>query len=220
MKNIIMIGAPGAGKGTQSKKLAEGKKLYHLSTGNIIRKEISQGSEKGKHFASIIDAGLLLTNEEIFPIVGETIKNYFSSKGEGIIYDGFPRTVSHAEFLEKLLSEIKEEVSIVIHIAVTPEILLKRIEGRLICNRCNESYNIFFRKPLKEGMCDFCLESVLEKRNDDSVSSFNKRLKIYEKETYPVLDFYRKKNLVREVEGEKSNGEVFSQLIKIIEEFV
>lgn len=197
MSNIIIMGPPGAGKGTQSEKILAFLSIPHISTGDMFREAIKSGSELGKDVASYINQGLLVPDDVTISIVKERLSRDDCSKG--YLLDGFPRTIAQAEALEKLTKEINRPVELVINIACDSSVLIERISGRRVCPKCGNSYHMMFKKPVVESICDNCGSELIQ-RKDDTKESLIVRLDAYETQTRPLIEFYQKRNLLKNVD--------------------
>ena len=204
---LILLGAPGAGKGTQATRISDKYDLPHISTGDILRKNIKEGTELGIEAKSYIDAGQLVPDEVVINIVKDRLQQADCKKG--YILDGFPRTVAQAEALDKVA-----EIDAVINIAVDPALIVDRITGRRMC-ACGESYHISM------GIGETCPKcgSKLYQRDDDKEDTVKARMQVYENQTAPLIDYYTAKNLVIDVDGGKPLNEVFEQISKVIDDY-
>lgn len=192
-KNLVFLGPPGAGKGTLSDPLMKAENLAHISTGDILRAEIKNGTELGKSAKSYMDAGKLVPDEIVAGMVGKRLAAE-DCKG-GFILDGFPRTVPQAELLEKALKELGTKLDCVVCFNVPDEELLQRLTARMNCRGCDEIYNKVFKKPKVEGICDKC-GSPLYQRPDDSLETAKSRLAVFHKQTQPLIDYYTRRGLI------------------------
>ena len=206
--NIIIFGSPGSGKGTQSQFLVKIYNLFKLSTGDLLRKEINKKSPLGVKITSIVNSGSLVSND----IINNLIENIVSNKNykNKIIFDGYPRNLSQAENLDKLLFKHHQKINIVIRLKASIDIIKKRITGRIICSKCGSTYNEFFNPPKEDTTC--CKKEFLKKRDDDNVDVAIKRFETYEKSTEPVLNFYKKRNLIKDINGEANIEVIYSQI--------
>ncbi len=211
---IIMLGAPGAGKGTQAKKIAEKYGIPHISTGDIFRANIKNNTELGKKAKEYMDQGLLVPDE----LTLELIMDRFEQPDckNGYVLDGFPRTIPQAEALTKALAENSEKIDFAVNVEVPDESIVERMSGRRACLNCGGTYHIIFNPSKKEGICDKC-SSELVLREDDKPETVSKRLKVYHDQTQPLIDYYRGQNVLREVDGTKEVSEVFDGIINILE---
>lgn len=214
-KHIIVFGAPGSGKGTQSKLISDAFNFQQMSTGDLLRAEVAKGSEIGKQCEAIISQGKFPDNSLIFKLVEGFIKD--SSQKAGILYDGFPRTIDQAEFLMNFLQNKDEKITRIINVLVDQDELLKRILGRFTCEECGAIYNEHFKPTKVDGVCDNCGASKFKKRADDSEETLKQRLKLYEESTAPVLDYLADKGFETvTVDGMQSVDDVFHQIKNIL----
>ena len=206
--NIIIFGPPGAGKGTQSDFIVKNYNLFKLSTGDLLREEIKKKTSLGLKISSIVNAGTLVSDD----IINNLIENVISNKEHynKIIFDGYPRNLSQAENLNRVLLKYNQQIDIVISLKVSLDTIKKRITGRLVCSKCSKIYNEFFSPPSITINC--CDGGVLQKREDDNDDVAVKRYETYEKSTEPVLEFYKKKNLVKDLNGELNIESIQSKI--------
>ena len=210
---IIMLGAPGAGKGTQAKMIAEKYGLPHISTGDIFRANIKNGTELGKEAKEYMDKGLLVPDELTVRLLLDCVAQ--DDCKNGYVLDGFPRTIPQAEVLDEKLSELGEKVDYAINVDVPDENIVNRMSGRRACLNCGATYHIVSIPPKKEGICDVC-GSELVLRDDDRPETVQNRLKVYHEQTQPLIDFYEKKGVLRSVDGTLPMEEVFTAITKIL----
>lgn len=210
---IIMLGAPGAGKGTQAKMIAEKYGLPHISTGDIFRANIKNGTELGKEAKEYMDKGLLVPDELTVRLLLDRVAQ--DDCKNGYVLDGFPRTIPQAEVLDEKLSELGEKVDFAINVDVPDENIVNRMSGRRACLSCGATYHIVSIPPKKEGICDVC-GSELVLRDDDKPETVQNRLKVYHDQTQPLIDFYEKKGVLRSVDGTLPMEEVFTAITKIL----
>ena len=201
MLNIILMGPPGAGKGTQAKKLIAELGIPHISTGDMFREAIKNGTPLGKLAASYINDGHLVPDDVTIGLVKERLSQDDCAKG--FLLDGFPRTIPQAEALERISKEIGREISHVIDIETPKEELVRRICGRRVCKKCGAPYHIINIKPKVDGVCDICGGELVQ-RPDDNEEALTVRLEAYTKSTKPLLEFYEKKGLLKEFDGSSS----------------
>ena len=210
---IIMLGAPGAGKGTQAKMIAEKYGLPHISTGDIFRANIKNGTELGKEAKEYMDKGLMVPDELTVRLLLDRVAQ--DDCKNGYVLDGFPRTIPQAEVLDEKLSELGEKVDYAINVDVPDENIVNRMSGRRACLNCGATYHIVSIPPKKEGICDVC-GSELVLRDDDRPETVQNRLKVYHEQTQPLIDFYEKKGVLRSVDGTLPMEEVFTAITKIL----
>lgn len=213
MLNIILMGPPGAGKGTQAKILIAKFNIPHISTGDMFREAIKEGTPLGKLAASYINDGHLVPDDVTIGLVKERLSK--DDCANGYLLDGFPRTIPQAEALEVLTKEIGREVKYVINIDTPKEELVSRICGRRVCKKCGAPYHIVNVRPKVDGICDICGGELVQ-RPDDNEEALSIRLEAYTKQTKPLLDFYSKKGLLKTFSG-KSRDELTPQLLKLLE---
>ena len=194
--NLILLGAPGAGKGTQAEKICEKYSIPAISTGNIIREALANGTEMGLKAKEYINAGLLVPDEVVIGIIRERLAE--DDCKNGFILDGFPRTIPQAQALDEMGVVIDK----VIDIEVPDEKVVKRMSGRRVCSKCGASYHLEYKKPLKEGICDSCGAELVQ-RKDDSPETVLDRLTVYHQQTEPLKDYYAKTGKLKVVEGQE-----------------
>ncbi len=214
---IILFGAPGSGKGTQAKRIAQLLRVPQISTGDLLRDNVSRGTELGRLAKQAMDRGELVSDRLVCDMVAERLQR--PDCADGSILDGFPRTVSQAEWLDRFLAESKlfgEQPPIVIQLGVEYNSLLKRLTGRRSCPTCGRIYNIYFQPPRVAGVCDVD-GTVLETRRDDREEVIIERLKAYEQQTLPLADYYRGRGRLLEVNGDLAPDEVTAEALKAIE---
>ncbi len=212
---IIMLGAPGAGKGTQAKMIAEKCGIPHISTGDIFRANIKNGTELGAKAKEYMDKGLLVPDELVCDLVVDRIQQADCEKG--YILDGFPRTIPQAEALEAALNAIEQKLDYAIDIDVPDENIINRMSGRRACVGCGATYHVVFNPTKVEGKCDVCGESLIL-RDDDKPETVKKRLDVYHTQTQPLIDFYTERKVLVEVDGTQSMDKVFDDIMKILGE--
>ena len=210
---IIMLGAPGAGKGTQAKMIAETYKLPHVSTGDIFRANIKNGTELGKEAKAYMDKGELVPDELTVRILLDRVAQ--DDCKNGYVLDGFPRTIPQAEVLDAELNKLGEKVDFAIDVEVPDENIVKRMSGRRACLKCGATYHIVHIPPRTEGICDAC-GSELVQRDDDKEETVKNRLSVYHQQTQPLIDFYNNKGVLKTVDGTKDSAEVFEDIKKIL----
>ena len=211
--NVILLGAPGAGKGTQATKIVNKTGVPHISTGDMFRAAIKEGTEMGKLAKSYIDKGQLVPDEVTIGIVRDRLAQDDCKKG--FILDGFPRTVEQADALTGILQELGLSLTRVLNINVPAADLIERAVGRRICKKCGATYHTKFNPPKQEGICDAC-GSELFQRADDNAETMQNRLSVYEASTKPLIDYYEKAGLYTEIDGRQAIDKVTADLIKVL----
>jgi len=210
---IIMLGAPGAGKGTQAKKIAEKYHIPHISTGDIFRANIKNGTELGKKEKTYMDQGALVPDELVCDLVVDRVQQEDCKKG--YVLDGFPRTIPQAESLDATLASLGESVDYAINVEVPDEKIVNRMSGRRACVGCGATYHLVYAPTKTEGICDTCgAELIL--RDDDKPETVLKRLGVYHDETQPLIDYYRGKGILKEVDGTMDMSDVFHAIVEIL----
>ena len=210
---IIMLGAPGAGKGTQAKMIAEKFGIPHISTGDIFRANIKNGTELGKKAKEFMDKGQLVPDELTVEILLHRVAN--DDCKNGYVLDGFPRTIPQADVLDKELTKLGDKVDFAINVDVPDENIVRRMSGRRACLKCGATYHIEHIPPKTEGICDKC-GSELVQRDDDKPETVQNRLSVYHEQTQPLIEYYDKKNILKSVDGTKDMQEVFSDIVNIL----
>lgn len=213
MLRAVLLGPPGAGKGTQAVKLVDKYQVPHISTGDIFRKNISEGTELGVKAKSYIDAGKLVPDELTCEIV--TSRLLEDDCANGFLLDGFPRTIFQADKLDQFLKENGMKLDIVINLSVPSEQIISRLSGRRICRSCGASYNIVSIPPKKEGVCDRC-GGELYQRKDDAPETVASRLKTYDEQTAPLVDYYKNTGVLADFDGTKDAEAIFGDIVQTI----
>ena len=211
----VLLGPPGAGKGTQAVKLVEKYNVPQISTGDIFRKNIKEGTELGKKAQEYTNSGRLVPDELVVELVKDRLQQ--EDCKNGYLLDGFPRTIFQAEQLDKFLEEQGQELDAVINFEVGNETLMQRLTGRRLCKDCGASYHIAFSPPEKEGVCDKC-GGPLEQRKDDTRETAEKRIKIYEESTAPLIGYYSERGKLKNFNAEKDREEILRDIIAEIGE--
>ncbi len=210
---IIMLGAPGAGKGTQAKKVAKKYNIPHISTGDIFRANIKEGTELGKRAKEYMDKGELVPDDITIGMLLDRIHK--SDCKNGFVLDGFPRTIPQAKSLSEALSKLNEKIDYAINIDVPDDSIITRMSGRRACLSCGSTYHIKYSAPKKENICDNC-GSELVIRDDDKPETVKKRLDVYHKQTQPLIDYYDNENILANVDGTKDMEEVFLDIVAVL----
>lgn len=211
---IIMLGAPGAGKGTQAKMISEKYHIPHISTGDIFRANIKNGTELGTEAKKYMDQGLLVPDELTVRILLDRVSNKDCT--EGYVLDGFPRTIPQAEVLDNALEELGDKIDYAINIDIADEVIVSRMSGRRACLTCGATYHTEYIIPVKEGICDKC-GSELILRDDDKAETVLKRLQVYHTQTQPLIDFYENKKVLKSVDGTKKLEMVFEEICTLLD---
>ncbi len=212
---IIMLGAPGAGKGTQAKKIAEKYSIPHISTGDIFRARIKNGTELGKKAKTFMDQGLLVPDELVVDLVVDRVNQEDCTKG--YVLDGFPRTIPQAEALDAALASLNQKMDYAINVEVPDANIVNRMSGRRACVDCGATYHIEFAPTKVENVCDHCGGGLIL-RDDDKPETVQKRLNVYHEQTQPLIDYYTGKNILVEVDGTVDINDVFGAIVKILGE--
>lgn len=210
---IIMLGAPGAGKGTQAKMIADRYSIPHISTGDIFRANIKNGTELGKKAKEYMDQGLLVPDELVCDLVVDRVQQ--DDCANGYVLDGFPRTIPQAESLDAALASLGTGVEYAINVDVPDENIVRRMSGRRACVTCGATYHLEHIPPKQEGICDRC-GAALILRDDDKPETVTKRLDVYHTQTQPLIDYYTAKNVLVDVDGTKNMDEVFADIVNIL----
>ena len=210
---IIMLGAPGAGKGTQAKKIADRYQIPHISTGDIFRANIKEGTELGKKAKSYMDQGLLVPDELTLELIMDRFQN--PDCANGYVLDGFPRTIPQAEALTAALEKNGDSIDYAINVEVPDENIITRMSGRRACLACGATYHVVYAPTKEEGVCDRCGEKLVL-RDDDKPETVKKRLDVYHSQTQPLIDYYTKQGKLAEVDGTQSVDAVFDAIVKIL----
>ncbi|RDV83028.1 adenylate kinase [Ammonifex thiophilus] len=208
--NLLIMGPPGAGKGTQSERLVKEFNIPHISTGDMLREAVKQGTEMGKKAKEYMDKGQLVPDEVIIGVVRERLMQPDCERG--FLLDGFPRTVAQAEALDKLLQDMGRKLDAVINVSVPREKIVARLTGRRVCKVCGATYHIVNNPPKVEGKCDKC-GGELYQRSDDTEETVNKRLDVYEAQTQPLIEYYQAKGLLINIDGDQPIDKVFADIM-------
>ena len=212
---VIMLGAPGAGKGTQAKKIADKYQIPHISTGDIFRANIKNGTELGTKAKAYMDQGLLVPDELTVRILLDRVAR--EDCANGYVLDGFPRTIPQAQVLDQALAEMDDAIDYAINVDVPDENIIGRMTGRRACVTCGATYHIVHIPPKQEGICDACGKELVL-RDDDREETVSKRLSVYHEQTQPLIDFYTAKGILRTIDGTEKMQDVFTNIVTILGE--
>lgn len=210
---LILLGAPGAGKGTQAKKLSEKYGIPKISTGDILREAKQKGTALGLKAKSYMDSGQLVPDDVVIGIVEEKLKDKDCVKGW--ILDGFPRTLQQAQALDRILTGIRTFIGHVLNFEIDEEKIIKRISGRRSCETCQSAYHIYFNLPKKDGVCDSCGGRLIQ-RNDDKEETVRERLKVYQEKTQPLVNYYSERSLLKKIEADDDIENVFTRICSFV----
>ncbi|BBE33661.1 adenylate kinase [Sphingosinicella microcystinivorans] len=213
--NIILLGPPGAGKGTQASKLVEERGMVQLSTGDMLRAAVKAGTPVGLKAKAVMDAGQLVSDEIVSDLIGDKLDEMGPDKGA--IFDGYPRTAAQAESLDAILSARGRTLDHVIELDVDEDALVERITGRFTCAKCGEGYHDTFKQPKTEGVCDVCGGTEFKRRPDDNAETVRTRMAEYRAKTAPILPIYEARGLVKRVDGMADMGEVAASIAAILD---
>ncbi len=211
---VIMLGAPGAGKGTQAKRIADKWGIPHISTGDIFRANIKSGTSLGMEAKGYMDQGLLVPDELTVKMLLDRVSQ--EDCKEGYVLDGFPRTIPQAEVLNKALTELEDSIDYAVNVDVPDKNIVSRMAGRRACLSCGATYHVEYAPSKEEGICDRC-EQPLILRDDDKPETVTKRLMVYHEQTLPLIDYYTKKGVLRTVDGTQDMEKVFESIVAILE---
>ncbi|MFM8498508.1 MAG: adenylate kinase [Chakrabartia sp.] len=212
--NIILLGPPGAGKGTQASRLQDERGMVQLSTGDMLRAAVKDGTPVGLKAKAIMEAGELVSDEIVSGIIGEALDKL--SPETGVIFDGYPRTAAQAESLDAILAARGRKLDHVIELAVDEEALVERITGRFTCGNCGEGYHDTFKQPKQDGVCDACGSTEFKRRPDDNEETVRTRMTEYRAKTAPILPIYESRHLLKKVDGMATIDVVTSQIETIL----
>lgn len=212
--NLILLGPPGAGKGTQAKKMVDAYGIPQISTGDMLREAVKNQTQLGMEAKKFMDAGQLVTDEVVIGLVKERLAKPDTDKG--FMLDGFPRTVPQAEALDKVLADLKKDINHVVSIEVANEELMGRLTGRRTCKACGSGFHVIFDPPKAEGKCDKC-GGELYQRDDDNEATVSNRLKVYDSQTKPLIDYYQGKSLLRPIDGVGAIDDIFGRVKAVLD---
>ncbi|MBO8128016.1 MAG: adenylate kinase [Peptococcaceae bacterium] len=208
--NLLIMGPPGGGKGTQAEVIVKELGITHISTGDMFREAVKAGTEMGKKAKEYMDKGALVPDEVVVGMVKDRLSQPDCAKG--FLLDGFPRTVAQAEALDATLKEMGIKLDAVINIAVPREKIVQRLTGRRVCRQCGATYHILYKKPQVEGKCDKC-GGELYQRSDDTEATVNERLDVYEAQTQPLIEYYSKQGLIKNINGDQDISKVSEDIL-------
>ena len=211
---LVLLGPPGAGKGTQASAITKKYNIPHISTGDIFRLNIKEGTDLGKKAKEYMDKGLLVPDDIVVSIVKDRLTK--DDCKDGFLLDGFPRTVNQADALDIELEKMGFKLDKVIHIDVEKDDLINRAIGRRICKKCGATYHVEFNPPKQSGKCDVCGEGLYQ-RDDDTEETVSRRIEVYLKETKPLIDYYTKKGIILNIDGKQSIEKVYEDIVKSLE---
>lgn len=212
---IILLGPPGAGKGTQAENIVKDYSLVYISTGDILRNAVKEGKALGRKAKHYMDQGTLVPDDLVVEIVKDRLRD--PDCQNGALFDGFPRTVEQAEFLEEALPEIKASVDAVLSIEVEESELIERLTGRRVCSKCGAVFHLKFNPPEVRNVCDQC-GGDLYQRDDDTLETVKERLAVYKKQTEPLVSFYKEKNTLFPIDGNQDIDSVYKQIKAVLDE--
>lgn len=210
-KQVLFLGAPGSGKGTQASKLSQEFNLPHVDTGSILRAAVSEGTDLGKIAKSFMDNGQLVPSEIVIGLIKERLLKVDCDNG--FILDGFPRSTEQAEGLDLILKEISKEISVVLNIEIQEDVLVDRMAYRKTCVNCGEKYNLKFHPPKDENLCDKC-GSALSQRSDDSKENAERRIETYKRETQPLIEYYTERGVIKNIDGDREIDLIYADVKK------
>lgn len=209
---LVLLGPPGAGKGTQAKRLAERLDLAHISTGDILRQNVKAGTDLGKQAKGIMDKGLLVPDDLVAKMLDERFSN--PDIKNGFILDGYPRTLSQAKTLDEILGNKKLAVDLVVYLNTSDAIIIKRLTGRLVCSKCGANFHVTNMPPKAKGLCDSC-QSPLYQRSDDNEETVRRRLEVYKNEVASLIEYYTKAEKLHSLNADLDPGIVLEQIIEL-----
>ncbi|MEW6377252.1 MAG: adenylate kinase [Thermodesulfobacteriota bacterium] len=212
--NLILLGPPGAGKGTQAQRIVERYRIPQISTGDILRAAVKESTPLGMKAKGFMDQGQLVPDEIVIGIIDERLR--VPDCQPGFILDGFPRTIAQAEALQPILVKIGKSIDHVINIEVDPEELVRRLTGRRTCKNCGAMFHLLFQPPKQEGICDRC-SGTLYQREDDKEETIRTRLKEYQRQTAPLIQYYQNKNTLRTIQGVGGQDQIFERIARQLE---
>ena len=214
MINLVLLGAPGSGKGTQAVMLAKSLNIPAISTGDALRREVEAKSEIGQLAKSYMDSGKLVPDEVVLGIVKNRVAQ--ADCAQGFILDGFPRNLNQAVKLDEALASINKKISLALNFEVADEVVIKRISGRFFCKKCGAIYNHHYKQPRAVGVCDDCSAQEFDSRSDDKEETVKNRLKVYHESTAGLIEYYQRNNLIYSINAVKNSALLFEELLGVI----
>jgi len=216
--NVILLGAPGSGKGTQAQQLVEKYGIPQISTGDILRKALKDGTDLGKEAQKFMEAGQLVPDEIILGIIGERLQN--DDCKNGAIFDGFPRTIQQADALNAVLDKLGSKLDMTISLEVPDEKIIQRLTSRRVCNNCGAVFNTISNPPPADGKCPSCNAGEIIQRADDQESTIRNRLEVYHRQTKPLQDYYSGRGVLRIIDGDGSPQDIFEKLCRLFDDYL
>ena len=214
---LVLLGPPGAGKGTLATTLKKSIDLLHISTGDILREEMKNGTPIGKQITELMDAGNLVSDELVSKLVRDRLLEYKGKKASFLL-DGYPRTLRQAQDLDEILKEIEQPLDFVLYLESTPGLIIKRLTGRRVCAECGAVFHIRNRPPKIEGVCDYCGSNELVQREDDTEETIKHRMEVYYETVAPLIEYYTKQDRLKRLNSDRQSEEVQKDLLNLIDE--
>lgn len=212
---IVLLGPPGAGKGTLCSTLKKKFNLLHISTGDILREEMKNGTKIGKEIKKLMDSGNLVRDDLVSHLVEDIVKNVNDS-GKSLMFDGYPRTIRQAKDLDRVLENLNIPLDLVLYLQSSPALIIKRLTGRRVCQDCDAVYHISNRPPKKDGVCDYCGSNRLVQRKDDCEDTIRHRMKVYHDTVTPIVEYYDKQNKLKRVDSDRDPEYVEKDLLRFV----
>lgn len=216
--NVILLGAPGSGKGTQAKQLVEKYGFPQISTGDILRKALKDGTDLGKQAKQYMDAGELVPDDVILGVIEDRLQE--DDCKQGAIFDGFPRTIQQADGLDALLNRIGSKLDLTVSLEVPDDAIIKRLTSRRVCNNCGAVFNMITDPPPEDGICPVCKVGKIIQRDDDREETIRHRLNVYRRQTKPLQDYYSGRGVLRIVDGNGTPPEIFDKLCRLFDDYI
>lgn len=212
--NVVFLGLPGAGKGTQAETISEEKGLFHISTGNLLRQAVQEGTGTGVRVKEYMEKGLLVPDDVVLNIIAEKISS--DEHKHGFVLDGFPRTLAQAKTFDETLRNMGKRLDVVFYLAVSEDTVIQRLFGRRTCKTCGANYHVQHIPPAREGICDKC-GGQLYQRTDDKPETIAKRLRVYKEQTESLVNYYKQNNILKEIKGDGDVNKTYKMITKILE---